>query len=124
MNCIGSMLPIWLSPATLIVLRHMDIFAFIADLSGVYVKLWGELVVLWPMKFLVPYQDNYQYGNILKRQGINLSLRDSGLRQPYSAPMTITSGIAHDKTASPYCRTQIINVEPGWCTARLLSDDD
>lgn len=85
MNCIGAMLPIWLSPTTLIVLRHMDIFAFIADLSGVYVKLWGELVVLWPMKFLVPYQDNYQYGNTLKRQGINLSLRDSGLRQPYSA---------------------------------------
>ncbi|MBA8862491.1 hypothetical protein FHW19_004237 [Ochrobactrum anthropi] len=85
MNYIGAMLPIWLSPTTLIVLHHMNALALIADMSGFYGHFKVETVVLWPVMLLVPYQDNYQYGNILKRQGINLSLRDSGLRQPYSA---------------------------------------
>ena len=69
MNCIGSMLPIWPSPTTLIVLYHMDALAFIADISGFYGYFKGETVVIWPTMLLVPYQSIYHYGNFHKRRG-------------------------------------------------------
>lgn len=69
MNCIGSMLPIWPSPTTLIVLYHMDALAFIADISGFYGYFKGETVVIWPAMLLVPYQSIYHFGNFHKRRG-------------------------------------------------------
>jgi len=70
MNYIGAMLPIWLSPTTLIVLHHINDLAFIADMSGFYGYFKVETVVLWPVMLLVPHQLIYLFGNFHKRRGI------------------------------------------------------